>query len=256
MRPVCSTDTIKSEFSLLSYYNGLAICRSDAHFVGQDAGNSLATGCILSCESGTRSSVKINIKFRIIMKIVPAVKDDAFLIGDVVVTAIGEDVAVNFASDRSIQDVRRLFSNLAAREDSQYSYLNALKAIDEDGSPMGFIVAYDGGRLHDLRKAFFEEAREVLGREMEGRIADECVPGEYYLDSLAVFPQYRGRGVAHALISSMSAHAEASGKPLGLLCDKHNSRARSLYDSLGFRPVGETPFAGEMMDHLQMTTDN
>lgn len=122
------------------------------------------------------------------MKIVPAARADARLIGDVVVTAIGEDVAVNFASDRSIQDVRRLFSNLAAREDSQYSYLNTLKAVDDDGTPMGFVVAYDGAGLHALRKAFFEEAREILGRDLEGRVVDECVPGEYYLDSLAVFP--------------------------------------------------------------------
>ncbi len=189
------------------------------------------------------------------MKIVSAVKEDALLIGEVVVTAIGEDVAVNFASDRSISDVRRLFSNLAAREDSQYSYLNTLKAVDDDGKPMGFVVAYDGARLNDLRKAFFEEAREVLGRDMEGQVADECEPGEYYLDSLAVFPLYRGRGVAHALISAMAERAAETGKRLGLLCDKHNVKARSLYDSVGFRPVGETPFAGEMMDHLQMATE-
>lgn len=50
----------------------------------------------------------------------------------------------------------------------------------------------------------------------------------------------------------MARRAADSGKPLGLLCDKTNTRARALYDSLGFKHVGETPFAWELMDHLQL----
>lgn len=185
------------------------------------------------------------------MTIVPAEKSDAPLIGKVVVEAVGEEIAREFAGDRGVGEVVRLFSNLAAREDAQYSYTNSLKALDDDGAPMGFIVAYDGARLHELRKAFFAELREVLGREMEGQMQDECESGEFYLDSLAVFPQYRGRGVARALIAAMARRAKEVGKPLGLLCDKTNHKARRLYESIGFLMVGETPFAWELMDHLQ-----
>lgn len=186
------------------------------------------------------------------MKIVEAEKKDAQLIGEVVATAVGDEIVENFAYPKTKTDVLRLFSNLAARDDSQYSYKNTLKAIADDGTPMGFIVGYDGGRLGELRKAFFEEVRSVLDREMEGEIADECQPDEYYLDSLAVFPEYRGKGVARELIRAMSHRASSNKKPLGLLCDKNNAKARRLYDSLGFLPVGETPFAGEIMDHLQI----
>lgn len=186
------------------------------------------------------------------MEIVKAEKGDAPLIGEVVVTAIGEELAQELAGGKSVADVVRMFSNLAAREDSQYSYVNTLKAVDDDGRAMGFVVGYDGADLHRLRMAFFAEAREVLGREMDSSMGDECTPDEFYLDSLTVFPQYRGRGVARALIAAMGRRAEANGKPLGLLCDKSNSRARRLYDSLGFRQVGESMFAWELMDHLQM----
>lgn len=64
-------------------------------------------------------------------------------------------------------------------------------------------------------------------------------------------PEYRGRGVATALIEAAGVRARECGKPLGLLVDKANSRARRLYDSLGFKQVGERFFAGELMDHLQ-----
>lgn len=184
------------------------------------------------------------------MKIIEATKEDARLIGQVVVEAVGEEITAGFAGDRSRADVVELFTRLAAREDSQYSYRNTLKAVDDSGNPMGFIVGYDGAQLHELREAFFEEARLVLGREMSGKMADECQPDEFYLDSLAVFPQYRGRGIAGALINAMAARAARHGKPLGLLCDKTNDRARRLYEWLGFRKVGETPFAWEIMDHL------
>lgn len=186
------------------------------------------------------------------MKIVNAEKTDASLIGETVVSAVGDEIAENFAYPKSKADVLRLFTNLAAREDSQYSYINTMKAVDENGRPMGFIIGYDGERLHELRKAFFEEVRSVLDREMEGTVPDECETDEFYLDSLAVFPEFRGKGIARALISAMVQRAASYGKPLGLLCDKDNKKARRLYDSLGFIQVGETPFAGEMMNHLQI----
>lgn len=186
------------------------------------------------------------------MKIVRAELSDAPLIGRVVVEAIGEDIAGDFAGEKGIDAVVKLFAGLAAREDSQYSYLNALKAVDDDGAAMGFAVGYDGAELHRLRRAFFSEAKRQLDKDMDGKIGDECQPGEYYLDSLAVFPQYRGRGVAKELIKAMAECASFSGKPLGLLCEKTNIRARRLYDSSGFIPVGEAPFAGEIMDHLQL----
>lgn len=184
------------------------------------------------------------------MKIIPALIEDAPLIGQAVVEAIGNDIANEFAGSLTVNDVVAMFSRLAERTDSQYSYTRALKAVDDQGNTMGIIVAYDGALLHRLRKAFFEEAKNFLGKDLEGKMADECTPDEYYLDSLAVLPEYRGRGVAHALIDAMAEVAAASGKPLGLLCDKSNHRARRLYLSVGFHHNGERVFAGELMDHL------
>lgn len=190
------------------------------------------------------------------MQIIEAKREDSPLIGEVVVSAIGEELAHGMAGKKDVKDVIDTFSRLAARDDSQYSYRNTLKAIDSDGKPMGFIIGYDGARLHELRHAFIEEAEELWGERLdETKIPDETDAEEYYLDSLAVFPQYRGKGVAKALIEAMSQRAQQTGKPLGLLCDKTNIRARKLYENLGFRQVGERYFAGELMDHLLMTSN-
>ena len=80
----------------------------------------------------------------------------------------------------------------------------------------------------------------------------ETEPDEFYLDTLMTLPDYRGRGVARALIIDAGEKAGKAGKPLGLLCDLDNQRARKLYDSVGFREVGLRPFAGHEMAHMQM----
>lgn len=142
----------------------------------------------------------------------------------------------------------RIFLNLAVRTDSQYSYLNALKAVTAGGDVAGIMVCYDGARLAELRQALFEEFERQTGRQL-GPIADETDSGEWYLDSLAVFPGFRGRGVAKALIQAAIERAPEGRRP-GLLCAKDNTDARRLYESLGFRKIGERPFLGQMMDHM------
>ena len=83
-----------------------------------------------------------------------------------------------------------------------------------------------------------------------GDIDDETDSGEFYIDTLAVLPEYRGRGIASELLRASIRRAEAIGKPAGLLVDKENTRARRLYENIGFRKVGERPFCYVMMDHL------
>ena len=186
------------------------------------------------------------------MKIRKATPEDAALIGACVVMAIGEEISSQLAGEsQTIQDVIDLFASLASRPDTQYSYRNTLVAEDENGSPIGVAVAYDGAGLHEMRELFFAAARERLGRDMTA-MTDECEPGEFYLDTLAVLPPYRGKGYARKLIKATAERAAECGKPLGLLVEKENHPARRLYESAGFRMVGETPFAFVLMDHMQI----
>lgn len=92
------------------------------------------------------------------MIVVNAEKSDAPLIAEVVIAAVGEDIARSLARGNDLEAVKVLFTRLAARDDSQYSYRNALKALDSDGTPMGFVVAYDGASLHPLRRALFDNS--------------------------------------------------------------------------------------------------
>lgn len=187
--------------------------------------------------------------------VLPAEECDAPLIGKVVVMAVGAELSLSFFAQgdkcRTIEDVEAFFGHLAALPDSQYSYRNTLKAVDGDGNALGFLVCYDGGRLAVLREAFFRLAKEELNRSLTAAdMPDETVSGELYIDSLGVFPPYRGRGVAEALLRAAILKAGTCGLRPGLIVEKENHPARALYERVGFKQIGETPFAGVLMDHM------
>lgn len=182
--------------------------------------------------------------------IVNATKTDAPLIARAVAMALGIDIEAT--DDQRAEWCRKVFGTLAARDDAQYSYLNTLKAVTPDGTPAGFLVNYDGAQLHELREAFFEVVMSQTGEDMRG-ISDETDPGEWYLDSLAVWPEYRHQGIGRALMEAGITRAHKAGKPAGLLVDKNNPGARRMYEALGFEKVGDRPFARTMMDHMRTT---
>ncbi|MBQ2126809.1 MAG: GNAT family N-acetyltransferase [Bacteroidaceae bacterium] len=169
-----------------------------------------------------------------------AVPGDAPIVGKVVLMALHYDEQHPLAS---------IFAELAAREVSQYSYRNALVA-EVDGSVVGAIIGYDGARLEELRKPLFELMREKLGSVPT--VEDETSAGEFYLDSIAVLPQYRGSGAGGALLAAARDRAFAAGHDrVGLIVDFENPRAEALYKSLGFERMNATTFLGHDMWHMQ-----
>jgi ribosomal protein S18 acetylase RimI-like enzyme len=166
--------------------------------------------------------------------------DDVPLVGLTVLLALHYDES---------HPMHTVFVELAGYEKSQYSYRNALVA-EYNGEPAGVIIGYDGGRLQELRKPLYDIMMREFGQIR--KIEDETSAGEFYIDSFAVLPQYRGCGVGHSLLSAARDKAFASGyERVGLLVDFTNPRAEKLYASLGFERVNATTFLGCDMWHMQ-----
>lgn len=187
------------------------------------------------------------------MKIQNAEKTQSADIAPLIMEAMNADCCQYFAGPHhTLDDFRKMMTRLVEQDNSQYSYKNTLVAMSDDGTIMGICVMYDGAQLHRLRQAFVRAAHEALGRDFSN-MADETQAGELYIDSLAVEPCYRGRGIATALLRASAARAKAMGIPVvGLLVDKGNPAAERLYNRVGFAYVNDSTWGGHPMRHLQM----
>jgi len=181
-----------------------------------------------------------------------ATKNQAAEIASLIMMAMTDDCCLYFCGEGyGLEDFHRMMTILVEREDSQYSYKNTLVAMDRD-KVVGISVCYDGGRLHELRRAFIEAAKKYIGKDHSG-MDDETQAGELYLDSLAVLPEYCRQGIASRLLIATKERATLMGLPcVGLLVDKDNPTGEALYASVGFRYVNDNQWGGHPMKHLTL----
>jgi DNA-3-methyladenine glycosylase I len=179
-----------------------------------------------------------------------ATKSQAAEIARLIMTAMTDDCCLYFCGEGyGLEDFRKMMTMLVEHEDSQYSYRNTMVAMDAD-KVVGISVSYDGGRLHELRHAFIEAAKEHIGKDHSG-MDDETQSGELYLDSLAVLPDYRRQGIARKLLLATKERANCLGLPcVGLLVDKDNPVGEALYTSVDFQYVNDNQWGGHPMKHL------
>lgn len=178
-----------------------------------------------------------------------ALPTDATFIAQVVCTAIASEEGLRSYCG---EEYERVITQIAENKGTQYSWENALIA-EVDGKPAGGIVAYDGALLHPLRSKTWDIIEQHIGKRPN--IADETAAGECYLDSLAVMPEYRNRGIAKALLLALSEKVAKMGIDyVGLLVDADNEKGQSLYKSVAFAYVNDSEFLGHKMYHLQRKT--
>ena len=179
-----------------------------------------------------------------------ATKAQASDIARLIMMAMTDDCCLHFCGvGHSLEDFFKMMTSLVEREDSQYSYRNTLVAMSDE-MIVGIAVSYDGSRLHELRQAFIQAAKEYIGKDHSG-MDDETQAGELYLDSLAVLPEYRRQGIAQRLLSVTKEKADKMGLPcVGLLVDKGNPAGEALYTSGGFRYANDCWWGGHSMKHL------
>ncbi len=152
------------------------------------------------------------------------------------------------------EDLARLHTKLTdicAREDTLYSWKNTLVAC-VDGTVIGSLTSYNGADYVRMRDVTFGLVKERLGW-VPPMVDDETKEGEWYLDSLAVLPEFRKKGVARFLINQSLETGEALGFTLAsLIVLASAERLIAFYESCGFTPDGHLDCFGH--DYLRMVS--
>ncbi len=182
----------------------------------------------------------------------PARKEDAAAVADYILMAFPVDGLTGRGRGISLQELKRVLEAVVQMDDAIYGWRNVLVAeANGSSSVVGAIIAYDGARLHELRKPVEDLLEQYIGPEAHNW-DDETSGGEFYLDSLAVNPECRGLNIGSKLIEAACHKATELGHTkVGLLVDLENPRAEKLYSRLGFETVGHTPFMQHTYKHMQ-----
>lgn len=180
-------------------------------------------------------------------------KTDAPIAARLIMEAMRPECCRHFYGEsHTEEEFCELMAALAEREHTQYSYRNTICATNGDGTVVGILVCYDGGRLLELRRPFIEEVKRRFGRDFSD-MAEETEAGELYLDSAAVVAGLRGRGIATRLFHAAAERARRMGiGRLGLLVDRSNPDAERLYRRMGFAQVGDRDWGGHTLKHMQL----
>lgn len=179
------------------------------------------------------------------LRIRRATPDDVPFIAKCVLAAVD---LYDFKND-SIE--REVMEQVCSKDDTLFSYRNS-KIAEVYGTPVCCMVAYDGAIYPEGRKRTFKYFDEI-GRSMNGS-AIETGPGEYYFDSIAIVPEYRGHGIAHLMMEDGLNDAREGGfKKVSLLVECSKPKLRDYYAELGFRPESEMFAFGDM--YLKMVLD-
>ncbi|MCM1035200.1 MAG: GNAT family N-acetyltransferase [Paludibacter sp.] len=177
----------------------------------------------------------------------PAAFSDAPFVAECVYAALGEDFRNASAEEKRTKLMR--MTTICEQEDTLYSWRNTYVAVVGE-KLAGALVSYEGARYADLRKNTFQRLGDLVSVEAQTMV-DETVAGEYYLDSLAVMPEFRRQGIARELLLDAISRARTYPCNMATLVVIPDSMAMQFYKTLGFRPENILYLFGE--DYLRMT---
>lgn len=161
-----------------------------------------------------------------------------------------EEIVHAFLGTHNPEEALEFMHLLVRQEGNQYSFENTWIA-EEDKQVAGSISVYDGAKLQQLRQPVLSLLVEKYQRKVSPE--NETEPGEFYIDTIAVHPDHRGKGLGTMLLRFVIDHfVYQKGKTLGLLVDIQNPKAKNLYLQLGFEKVGEKQLMGRPYEHLQI----
>ena len=118
-------------------------------------------------------------------------------------------------------------------EDTLYSY-RFTRIAEMGDKTVGALIGYDGGRYAEMRAKTFGLVRQTSGLDLS-KNAMETGEGEFYLDSMAILPEFRGRKIGLQLMRDRMDWAARNGfETITLLVDKDKPHLQRYYESLGF----------------------
>ncbi len=153
-----------------------------------------------------------------------------------------------YGEDTLVEVLKLAFTD----ESFRFGYARGI-VLEEEGDILGVAFGYldrDEPVIDEPLKAIYQELGIPEDEVMFGD--KEAFENEWYLDSIAVRADQRGRGIGAQLLEALPRFATQQGaNKIGLSVDDVNPRAKQLYLRQGFKEVGRAVISGHQYDHMQ-----
>ncbi|MFD1418037.1 GNAT family N-acetyltransferase [Companilactobacillus keshanensis] len=134
-----------------------------------------------------------------------------------------------------------------------YRYgLNHILVNEIDGKVAAIAIGYPE-KLEDTIDVPLHKIMQKHGIKEASFFTDkEAWPGEWYLDSFAVAPEFQNQGVGtKTLLEFIEVIRKRGEKILSLNVDVDNAPAQHVYKKVGFKTVGQLYIGSHLYDHMQ-----
>ena len=181
------------------------------------------------------------------MIIRPAQPSDAPALAKLINMAMLE-ITYQFIGKEDQNEANAFIESLVMQKNNQYSYENIF-VLQEVDQIIGHICIYDGSNFELLRQNVLDNIKQKYGHDYMAEA--ETGAGEMYIDTFAISPTVRGKGLGKQLLQfAIDHYVIQQHKVLGLLVDNDNPTAKKLYLGMGFKVVEERDIFGKKMEHM------
>ncbi|MEK5392536.1 GNAT family N-acetyltransferase [Margalitia sp. FSL K6-0131] len=144
-----------------------------------------------------------------------------------------KDLGIDVLQNQSQRKVVNFLKELYRKDHNRFSYHNTL-VKESDGQIFGIAIIYHGMDAQEYDKNFVQHLQQEFHCS-QIELSKETEKDEYYLDSLAVSPNHRKKGVGGELLKAFeNAGYEKGFHKLSLNVDEDNTNAYRLYEKNGF----------------------
>lgn len=153
-----------------------------------------------------------------------------------------EECACVLAGTTNKKEIQRVIKVFYQQPNNLFSYQNVNLAEGENGVA-GLILSYPSDYYEQLNKLVAEKLPSIYQSDttdFQSKViplftTKEAKSGEYYIDSLAVYPEYRTCGVGSRLMKVAHLKSRKQGiKKTSLIVKTENKVALNLYKKLGY----------------------
>lgn len=179
---------------------------------------------------------------------------DATSIIPLIIDAIG-DIANRLTGEKTPEATEIALQQLFIRADNRHSYLNTYVAVDQHSKfILGTLVVYSGQDALEMDHNLSEWLTNK--QAPTNRIDQEAHEDEYYIDTICVHPNARGKGVGTMLLSFAEQVArDKNFCKLSLNVETTKERALKLYERQGFVITEPWSIIDEPFHHMVKNLD-